>query len=108
MMAIAFLVAGQLTSKEMERKGMPPDLAWTMMVAAMVGGWAGSRIWAWAEDPSVLRDPLHAIFSGAGFVWYGGLIGGTIAVSIVIVRNRLPWLQMVDCIAPTLAIAHAI
>jgi phosphatidylglycerol:prolipoprotein diacylglycerol transferase len=48
------------------------------------------------------------IVSGAGFVWYGGLFGGTAAVSWIIRQNRLPWLQVVDCIAPALAVGHAI
>jgi len=108
MMAIAFLVAGYLTGLELERKGMRSELASTMVLWAAVGGLAGSRIWAWAEDPSVLLDPIRAIFSGAGFVWYGGLIGGTVAVSAVIRRNGLSWLRVVDCIAPAMSLGHAI
>lgn len=108
MMAIAFLVAGYLTGLELERKGMRSELASSMVLWAAVGGLAGSRVWAWAEDPSVLLEPMKAIFSGAGFVWYGGLIGGTIAVSMVIRRNGLSWLRVVDCIAPSLALGHAI
>jgi phosphatidylglycerol:prolipoprotein diacylglycerol transferase len=36
------------------------------------------------------------------------LVGGTAAVSWVIRRQRLPWLTVVDCIAPSLALAHGI
>jgi phosphatidylglycerol:prolipoprotein diacylglycerol transferase len=61
------------------------------------------------EDFSAfLRDPIEMIFTGSGFVWYGGFVGGALAVSWVIRRNRLPWLITVDCIAPALALGHAI
>src|SRR5206468_4156109 len=42
------------------------------------------------------------------FVWYGGLIGGFLAVSWTIRQHRLPWLTTVDCIAPGLVLAHGI
>ena len=108
MMAIAFLVSGWLTGLELDRKGMRSELASTMVLWAAVGGIIGSRVWIWIEDPSLLLDPVKAVFSGAGFVWYGGLVGGTIAVSIVIRRNGLSWLRVVDCIAPAMALGHAI
>ncbi len=109
MMAIAFLTAGYLTGKELTRKGFEGELAWTMMFWAAVGGLGGSRILAIVDDWSgYVADPIHGIFSGAGFVWYGGLIGGFLAVSWVIYRHALPWLVAVDCIAPGLALAHAI
>lgn len=109
MMAIGFLVAGWLTGREMERRGMPRDFASTMVFWAAVGGIVGSKLWAVLQDPAdLLRAPFETIFSGSGFVWYGGLIGGFLAVSWSIWRQGLPWLAVVDCIAPALALAHGI
>ena len=109
MMAIAFLVAGWLTGKEMERRGLPGEVASSMVFWAAVGGIGGSKLWAVLQDwHALLRDPIGLIFSGSGFVWYGGLLGGTAAVSWTIYRHHLPWLRVVDCIAPSLALAHGI
>lgn len=109
MMAIAFLVGGYLTSKELERRGLNGELASTMVFWAAVGGLVGSRVWAMIEDwEALLRDPLDMIFSGSGFVWYGGLVGGTLGVSWVVRRHGLPWLKVVDSAAPALALGHGI
>jgi phosphatidylglycerol:prolipoprotein diacylglycerol transferase len=109
MMAIAFLVAGYLTSKELERRNLDGETASTMVFWAAIGGLAGSRIWAMVEDwQALLRDPINMIFSGAGFVWYGGLVGGTLGVSWVVRRHGLPWLKVVDSAAPGLVLAHGI
>lgn len=109
MMAIGFLIAGYLTGKELERKGLNPEIASPMVFWAAVGGIVGSRLWAIVEHPGeLLQDPIGTIFSGAGFVWYGGLIGGTLGVTWVIRKNDLSWPQLVDCAAPALAMGHAI
>jgi phosphatidylglycerol:prolipoprotein diacylglycerol transferase len=109
MMAIAFLTAGYLTGKELSRKGFDGELASSMVLWAAVGGLVGARLLAIVDDwNGFVADPLHSIFSGSGFVWYGGLIGGFIAVSWTIRRNNLPWLVTVDCIAPGLVLAHGI
>src|SRR5579862_6868441 len=109
MMAIAFLTAAYLTGKEMTRKGLDGELASGMVFWAAVGGLVGARVFAIFDDwDGFLTNPVHVIFSGAGFVWYGGLIGGFLAVSWSIRANHLPWLTTVDCIAPGLVLAHAI
>jgi len=109
MMAIAFLTAGYLTGKELSRKGYDGELASTMVLWAAVGGLVGARILAIVDDWSgFVSDPFHAVFSGSGFVFYGGLIGGLIAVSWTIRRHALPWLITVDCIAPGLVLAQGI
>lgn len=109
MMAIAFLVGGWIVGKELERRGLPSEAASSMVFWAAVGGIGGSKLWAVIDDwQALLSDPIGMIFSGSGFVWYGGLVGGTAAVSWVIRREHLPWLSVVDCIAPALAVAHAI
>jgi len=109
MMAIAFLTAGYLTGQELTRKGLNGDLASSMVFWAAVGGLVGARVFALIDDwDGFVNDPIHAIFSGAGFVWYGGLIGGFLAVSLMIRQHHLPWLVAVDCIAPGLVLAHGI
>jgi phosphatidylglycerol:prolipoprotein diacylglycerol transferase len=109
MMAIAFLAAGYLTGQEMDRKGMKGELASAMVFWAAVGGLAGARLLQVVDDwGDFVRDPIRFMVSGAGFVFYGGLIGGFLAVTAIIRRYGLPWLATVDCIAPGLALAHAI
>ncbi len=109
MMAIAFMTAAYLTAKELTRKGMDGELASTMVFWAAVGGLVGARLFAIADDWSeFINHPLRTLFSGAGFVWYGGLIGGFLAVTWTIRQRGLPWLATVDCIAPGLVLAHGI
>jgi phosphatidylglycerol:prolipoprotein diacylglycerol transferase len=109
MMAVAFLTAGWLTEREMRRGGLPAEAASSIVLWAAAGGLIGSKLWYVVQHhQDALADPLGAVFSGSGIVWYGGLIGGVIAVSWFIRRRRLPWLVMVDCIAPALAIGQAI
>ncbi|MFQ5667385.1 MAG: prolipoprotein diacylglyceryl transferase [Candidatus Binatia bacterium] len=109
MMAIAFLTAGYLAGREFSRKGLNGELASTMVLWAAVGGLVGARIFAIFGDwHGFVADPIHTLFGGAGFVWYGGFIGGVIAVTWAIHRYALPWLVAVDCMAPGLALGHGI
>ncbi|MFN8640599.1 MAG: prolipoprotein diacylglyceryl transferase [Candidatus Binatia bacterium] len=109
MAGLALLVGGWLSGLELQRRGLPGDFAWTMVGWAAVAGFGGAKVWAVLQDPmAVVHDPIGQIFSGSGFVWYGGLIGGTLGVSYAIVRHGLPWLTVVDCVAPALAIGQAI
>jgi phosphatidylglycerol:prolipoprotein diacylglycerol transferase len=109
MLAIAFLAAGYVVGRELERKGMDPDLSSSFVLWAAIGGLAGSRLLSLVDDwAGFLAHPISFVFTGAGFVFYGGLIGGFLTVSYVIHRQGLPWLRVVDCIAPGLAIGQAI
>ncbi len=109
MMALGFLVAGHLATRELGRKGMPAELGSSLLIWAAVGGLVGSRVWALAEDwGQVWRDPLGSLLSGAGFVWYGGFVGGALAVTWVVKRNNLSWLRVTDSIAPGMALGHGI
>ena len=109
MLAIAFLVAGNVVQRELARKGMDPELASSFVVWAAVGGLVGSRVLSFVDDwAGFVRDPLAFVLTGAGFVFYGGLIGGFVTVSAVIWRRGLPYWRVTDCIAPALAIGQAI
>lgn len=109
MMAIAFLTATYLTGKELDRKGFDGESASSLVLWAAVGGLVGARLFAILGDlPGFFADPFGAIFTGAGFVFYGGLIGGLIGASWCMRRLSLPWALTADCIAPTLPLGHGI
>jgi phosphatidylglycerol:prolipoprotein diacylglycerol transferase len=72
-----------------------------MVFAALIGGIVGAKLWYVAES----GGPL---FSSTGLVFYGGLIGGALAVCAwAYYRGELD-LQLTDAVAPTLAAAYAI
>jgi phosphatidylglycerol:prolipoprotein diacylglycerol transferase len=109
MLAIAFLTAGNVLQRELSRKGLDPELASSFVLWAAVGGLVGSRVLSFVDDwAGFLADPLAFVFTGAGFVFYGGLIGGFITVSVVIRRRGLSYGKVTDCLAPGLAIGQAI
>ena len=72
-----------------------------MVFAALIGGLVGAKLWYIAEN----GGPL---FSGTGLTFYGGLIGGALAViAWTKYRGELD-LQLYDAVAPSLAAAYAI
>lgn len=108
-MALAALSAAWVVYSELKRKGYNPELASTMVFAAAIGGLVGARILFIIEDwTDFLRAPLNFIFTGAGFTWYGGLFGGTAAVSWIVKKNKIPWLVGADIAAPALAIGYGV
>ena len=97
----AFLVAGWLAAKRLKETGRNVDFAYEMVFAALIGGIVGAKLWYIAEN----GGPL---FSGTGLVFYGGLLGGALAVCAwAYYRGELD-LQLADIVAPSLAAAYAI
>lgn len=109
LMALAALSAGWLVSLELKRCRFNPELASTILFAAAIGGLAGARIlFIFEEWSNFLRSPWDFIFSGAGFTWYGGMLGGALAVTWIVRRKGIPWLRAADISAPSLTIAYGI
>jgi phosphatidylglycerol---prolipoprotein diacylglyceryl transferase len=109
MLALAFLAAGAVVEDGLERRGLDRGHVTPIVLWAAVGGVLGSRVLALANEwQAFLAAPIERLVTGAGFVWYGGLLGGFIAVSAYIAIRRLPWLVVVDALAPGLALGQAI
>ncbi len=108
MVALGFLVTGFLLRRELKRTSLPTELANSIVIWAVLGGVGGSKLYSAIES---LSNPntgfLATLFSGSGLVWYGGLIGGTIAVLIVIWHSRAPMIKVIDLIAPLLILGYA-
>jgi phosphatidylglycerol:prolipoprotein diacylglycerol transferase len=108
-MALAAVAAAWVVQAELKRNGYNPELASTMVFAAAIGGLVGARILFIVEDWSnFLRSPWSYIFTGAGFTWYGGFLGGVSGVTWVVLKNKIPWLKAADIAAPALAVGYGI
>lgn len=107
MAMLGFLIPTLLLRKEVERYGQHPDFGNSMIIAAMIGGFLGARIYYVAERwDSFLANPGDYLFSGAGLVWYGGLIGGILAVYLYVRRKKFSFPLTFDILAPLLALGQ--
>ncbi|HMC50296.1 MAG TPA: prolipoprotein diacylglyceryl transferase family protein, partial [Solirubrobacterales bacterium] len=101
MFALAFLGAGALIWKRLGEIGKPPDWAYEMGFAALAGGVVGSRVYFLVQNYSEVKDDLLGnLFSGSGLVWYGGLIGGVLAVCLWAWYRDFLGLALLDLAAP--------
>ncbi|HEY0318513.1 MAG TPA: prolipoprotein diacylglyceryl transferase family protein, partial [Solirubrobacterales bacterium] len=109
MFALAFLAAGALVWKRFTELGKPGDWAYEMGFAALIGGVVGSRVYFLVQNYSeVKNDLLGNLFSGSGLVWYGGVIGGALAVIAWAWYRDFLNLTLLDVAAPALALGYAI
>jgi len=109
MFALAFLAAGALIAKRLKEIGKPVDWAYEMGFAALLGGIVGSRIYFVIQNyDSVKHDLVGNLFSGSGLVWYGGAIGGALAVLAWARYRNFLGLALLDLAAPALALGYAI
>jgi phosphatidylglycerol:prolipoprotein diacylglycerol transferase len=100
---MAFVIGQVIAQRELARRGYDPEPIGDVVFAAVVGGLLGGKLYY-----AILMGDLGAVFSRAGFVFWGGLIGGILASYIVIHRKHLPFTRISDVCAPALAAGYAI
>lgn len=105
MMALAFVTAGVVTAWRLKRRGIDPEIAYGLLIAAIVGGIVGSKVHYLLVHPEQWRT---ATFSGRGLIWYGGLLGGALATWLVAHLSPVRTAVLADAIAPGLAAAYAV
>jgi phosphatidylglycerol---prolipoprotein diacylglyceryl transferase len=107
--ALAFLAAGAVVWRRLGEIGKPVDWAYEIGFAALIGGLVGSRVDFIIENYDDVKDDLFGnIFSGTGLVWYGGVIGGAIAVFLWAWYRGFLTTALLDLAAPALAVGYAI
>jgi phosphatidylglycerol---prolipoprotein diacylglyceryl transferase len=100
---MAFVVAQLIGQRELTRRGHDPEPVSDMIFAAVIGGLLGAKLYY-----VVVLGNWDALFARAGFVFWGGLIGGTLAVMLVIWKKKIPMLRIFDVGAPAVAAAYAV
>lgn len=109
MFALAFLASGALLARRLHEQGRSPDWAYEMIFAALIGGLVGSRLYYLVQHWDKTRhDLLGNVFSGSGLVWYGGAIGGALAVIIWAWRRGMFGVALLDLCAAPLALGYAV
>jgi len=100
---LGFVVAQMIGQEEMQRRGYDPTPIGDMIFGAVVGGLLGAKLYFVV----VLRH-WDSLFARGGFVFWGGLIGGTIGVLLIAWRKRVPLWRVAEVGAPAVAAAYAV
>ncbi len=103
MLALALTSSGVLVARRLRELGLPVDWAYEMLFCAGAGGIAGAKLWFVIE-----KGDLGSLFSGTGLVFYGGAIGGALAVMAWAHRRGMLDARLFDMGAPGLAIGYAV
>lgn len=107
--ACGFIACGAVVGRRLRELGKPVDWAYEVIFAALVGGVVGARGYYLIQNyQQVKHNLLGDAFSGSGLVWYGGVIGGAIAVVAWMRWRRSLSLWMLDVTAIGLALGYAI
>jgi phosphatidylglycerol:prolipoprotein diacylglycerol transferase len=109
MFAASFIVSGWIVHMRLAEIGKPPDWAYEMVFAALIGGLIGARLYFIFDNYSEVKDDLLGnIFSGSGLTWYGGAVGGALGVILWAWWRKFLNLWLLDAAAPALAAGYAV
>ncbi len=107
--ALGFLVSGALLARRLRELGKPVDWSYEIVFAALLGGVVGARAYYVIQNyGEVKHELLASAFSGSGLVWYGGALGGAMAVLAWMRWRDALELRMFDMCATALALGYAI
>jgi phosphatidylglycerol:prolipoprotein diacylglycerol transferase len=104
--ALNFAAWGLLAGRRLRELGRPVDWAYEMVTVALVGGLVGARAYYLVQNHDSVT--VGDIFGGSGLIWYGGLLGGVVAVLYWAHRRDFLSLDLVDLAGPCLALGYAI
>ena len=100
---LSFVIAQTIAQRELARRGHDPSPISDLIFAAVIGGLLGAKIYY-----ALVIGEISDLFSRAGFVFWGGLIGGTILVLIVAYRKKLSLPRIMDVGGICVAAAYAV
>ena len=109
MMALGFIAADLVIAADCHRRGIDSDYATAIVLWGAVGGLAGARLYDVFDNWRLyMANPITIVWSGSGFVWFGGFIGGVTAAYFVARHYKVSFGATADMCGPALAIGQAL
>jgi len=105
---LAAVSACWVLHRNFARYGIDAD-AVGIVAFVTIAGVAGAKLWHVLEEPSeLMAHPWALLFDRAGFAWFGGLLGGILALVWQARTARLRALSMLDLCTPAAAIGYGV
>jgi phosphatidylglycerol:prolipoprotein diacylglycerol transferase len=100
---LAFVVSQTIAQRELARRGHDSSYIPDLVFAAVIGGLLGAKIYY-----ALVIGEIGDLFSRAGFVFWGGLIGGIAVVLFVAYRKKLYLPRILDVGGIAVAAAYSV
>jgi len=85
------------------------DEGFLIIGIAGISGLVGARLYHVLETPrEFFADPWPLLFSRFGFAWFGGFLGGFVALILLAKHYGVPALEFMDLCSPAAAVGYAI
>lgn len=112
LVATGFL-AGIYVARHFARQfGLDAERIFNLAVYLALGAIVGAKVFLILQDwRYVMRDPGYVVSLGflqSAGIFYGGVIGALLVMTLYVRRQKLGWLAVGDAVAPGVAIGHGI
>jgi len=100
----------QFVSGYLKSDGKPShhDEGFLIIGVAGLAGLVGARLYHVLESPRELIANLSVLISRFGFAWFGGFLGGFVALMFLARHYGIPVLEFMDLCSPAAAVGYAI
>ncbi len=104
MLAVGLLLALYAASRLAARDGLPRERIYDLGLWTIIGGLLGSKILMFFTEENVNLFSLDFLRSGG--VYYGGFIGGLLALAVLIRYYKFSFWKVADAFAPGVALGQ--
>ena len=107
MSARGIIVAASLFINKGKKRGYDEDSLLNLIICAVIGGILGGKgLFIITEIKDIIKEPSILLNFGYGFVVYGAIGGGALAMYLYCRRKKWNLIEMLDITVPGLAIAQ--
>ena len=107
-MMAAFGIAHTVAQTVLRQRGDDEEIMNDVTFAALIGTIVGGKLYFAINETIAGRDFVSALFSRAGFVYWGGFLGSVLLSWLVIRWRKQPFLRIADGAAVGIAAGYAI
>ncbi|MGH9474865.1 MAG: prolipoprotein diacylglyceryl transferase [Terriglobales bacterium] len=112
LVAIGFLTGIYVARHFARRFGLDPEKIFNLAVYLALAAIVGAKLFLVIQDfHYYVREPAALMswsFLESAGIFYGGLVGALVVLTLYVYRQRLRWLAVGDAVVPGVAIGHGI